>query len=333
MWKVKNIYHTEDLSNYVFLVTGGAGFIGSHLVQYLIDNGAKEVRVLDNFSTGYLENIKHLMDHKNFTLIEGSITDPEVCVKACEGVDFLSHQAALGSVPRSIKNPLATHLANATGFLNVITAAKDAGVKQMVYASSSSVYGDNDDLPKVEANTGNPLSPYATTKKSNENYAKVFRTVYEFKAVGLRYFNIFGPNQSPDGPYAAVIPLYMNALLSNKPGTIYGDGLQSRDFTFVENAVQANIKAMFVTDPEVYGEVYNIACGDKTSVLDLHEIIKKAAGSDAEPSFQPPRKGDIKDSLASIENAKKHLGYNPLVGIKEGLEITLEWFKNSQYRS
>lgn len=330
-WKITRKYHHNNLENSSFLITGGAGFIGSNLVQYLLDFGAGKVRVLDNFSNGYQENIKVFLNDPRFELIEGDICDSKTCEAACVGIDYLSHQAALGSVPRSINNPLATHEANATGFLNVITAAKNAGVKQMVYASSSSVYGDNTDLPKLEENTGNPLSPYATSKKSNELYSKVFKTVYDFNSIGLRYFNIFGPNQSPSGPYAAVIPLYMDALLANKSGNIFGDGEQSRDFTFVENAVQANIKAMLTEHEEVYGKVCNIACGEKTSVNTLYSVLKDAAGSDAEANYCPPRTGDIRDSLASIERAIKYLDYQPQVDIKEGLEITLEWFKKEHF--
>ena len=332
-WKITQKYHSKDLSKLSFLITGGAGFIGSNLVQYLLDNGAGKVRILDNFSNGYHKNIAQYSNDSRFELIEGSITDSQTCELACEGIDYISHQAALGSVPRSINNPLATHEANATGFLNVITAAKNAGVKQMAYASSSSVYGDNTELPKLEDKTGNPLSPYATSKKSNELYAGVFKKVYNFNTVGLRYFNIFGPNQSPEGPYAAVIPLYMNALLANKSGKIFGDGEQSRDFTFVENAVQANVKAMFTEHEAVYGKVCNIACGEKTSVKGLYEVLKNAAGANAEPEFCPPRTGDIRDSLASIERAQKYLDYRPEVDIKEGLEITLAWFKSNHFNA
>jgi len=330
-WKIEAKYHEEELSNYSFLITGGAGFIGCNIVQYLMDNGAEKVRVLDDFSNGYRENINAYLGDERFDLLEGSITDVDTCIKACEGIDYISHQAALGSVPRSIKNPLATHEANATGFLNMITAAKNAGVKQMVYASSSSVYGSNVDLPKLEGNTGDPLSPYATSKKTNELYAKVFKNVYDFNSVGLRYFNIFGPKQSPNGPYAAVIPLYMDALLANKSGKIFGDGEQSRDFTFVENAVQANIKGMFTKSEGVYGEVCNIACGEKTSVIQLYDVLKSAANATADAEFCPPRTGDIRDSLASISRAKQHLGYDPSVNIKDGLEITLAWFKKNQF--
>ena len=325
-WKITEKYHNIDLSNLSFLITGGAGFIGSNIVQYLMDNGAKKVRVLDDLSNGYMENIEKYLNDSRFEFIEGSILDEELCTKVCEGIDYVSHQAALGSVPRSINKPLPTHAANATGFLNMITAAKDAGVKNFVYASSSSVYGDSVALPKIEEGTGNPLSPYAVSKKINELYGGVFKTVYNFNSIGLRYFNIFGPNQSPNGPYAAVIPLYMNALLKNESAKIFGDGLQSRDFTFVENAVQANIKAMLCSNEEAFGKAVNIAFGSATSVIELYNHIKDAAGATAEPEMCEPRLGDIRDSLADISKAQKYFNYDPKVDIATGLKITLNWF-------
>ena len=330
-WKITRKYHTKDISNYTFLITGGAGFIGSNLAQYLMDNGAKKVIILDDLSNGYLKNIDNYKNDPRLVFVEGDITNVDTCNKVVQGVDYISHQAALGSVPRSLKTPLVTHEANASGYLNMLTAAKDAGVKSFIYASSSSVYGDNIDLPKAEDNTGNPLSPYAVSKKTNELYAKVFKEVFGFNTIGLRYFNIFGPNQSPNGPYAAVIPLYMNALLQNTSGKIFGDGEQSRDFTFVENAVQANVKAMLCENEHAFGEVYNIACGYKTSVLELYDVLKNAAKSDKEPEMCPPRTGDIRDSLADISKAKNNFGYNPQVDIKEGMEITLKWFKKEFY--
>ena len=330
-WKITAKYHDKNLSNFSFLVTGGAGFIGSNLVQYLLDNDAKLVRVLDDMSNGYEKNLAPFISDSRLDFIEGDITNKKTCLEAVKGIDFVSHQAALGSVPRSLKTPLLTHEANSTGFLNMITASKDADVKTFVFASSSSVYGDNIEMPKYEHKTGNPLSPYAVSKKTNELYAKTFNTAYGMQTIGLRYFNIFGPNQSPNGPYAAVIPLYMNALLQNKAGKFFGDGGQSRDFTFVENAVQANIKAMLCENKEAFGEAYNIACGYKTSVKELYEVLKNAAESDKEAEICPPRTGDIRDSLANIDKARNNFGYNPEIGIKDGLEITLDWFKNEFY--
>lgn len=330
-WKITTKYHSKDLSNLSFLITGGAGFIGSNLAQYLMDFGAKKVRVLDNLSNGYLKNLESYSDDDRLEFIEGDITEEATCVKAVQGIDYISHQAALGSVPRSLKTPLLTHDANATGFLNMLTAAKEANVKAFVYASSSSVYGDNTQMPKMEDRTGNPLSPYAVSKKTNELYAKVFNEAFGTRTVGLRYFNIFGPQQSPNGPYAAVIPLYMNALLQNTAGKIFGDGKQSRDFTFVENAVQANVKAMLCENEAAFGEAYNIAFGYKTSVLELYDVLKNAAKSDKSPEMCPPRVGDIRDSLADISKAQQNFGYDPQIDIKEGLEITLNWFKKEFY--
>jgi UDP-N-acetylglucosamine 4-epimerase len=332
-WKITSKYHEKEISNFSFLITGGAGFIGSNIVKYLLDNGAKFVRVLDDMSNGYLKNLDPFRDDSRLEFIEGDITNEDTCIKVVKGIDFVSHQAALGSVPRSLKTPLLTHDANSTGFLNMLTASKNAGVKTFIYASSSSVYGDNTEMPKYEQKTGNPLSPYAVSKKTNELYAKTFNSAYGMHTIGLRYFNIFGPNQSPNGPYAAVIPLYMNALLQNKSGKFFGDGEQSRDFTFVENAVQANIKAMLCQNSHAFGESYNIACGYKTSVKELYSVLKNAAKSDKEAEIHPPRIGDIRDSLANIEKAKINFGYDPKIGIKDGLEITLNWFKNEFYSS
>ena len=330
-WKITKKYHSTDISKKSFLITGGAGFIGSNLAQYLLDFGAKKVRILDDLSNGYLKNLEPYKNDSRLEFIEGDITNKKTCDDAVIGMDHISHQAALGSVPRSLKTPLLTHQANATGFLNMLTAAKDAGIKSFIFASSSSVYGDHKGLPKYEDKTGNPLSPYAVSKKTNELYAKVFHEAFGFNTIGLRYFNIFGPNQSPNGPYAAVIPLYMNALLRNEAGKIFGDGEQSRDFTFVENAVQANVKAMLCENPDAFGETYNIACGYKSSVIELYNILKDAAKSDKSPEMCPPRVGDIRDSLANIEKAQKNFNYQPEVDIKEGLEITLEWFKSEFY--
>lgn len=318
-------FHNHDISNDTFLVTGGAGFIGSNLVQYLLKYNAGKVIVLDNLSNGYKKNLKPFENHANFLFIEGDITDYELCKEIIADVDYISHQAALGSVPRSIENPIATHTANATGFLNVITAAKDAGVKRVVYASSSSVFGDSKELPKVESRIGKQLSPYAVSKRTKELYAEVFADIYGLDVVGLRYFNIFGPNQSPNGPYAAAIPLFMDAVLKNESPYVNGDGEQSRDFTFVENAVQANIKAMFTTK-EVKGKVMNVACGDRTTINELFFQIRDIVGNSVKPVYREERPGDVRDSLADISLAKELIDYNPGVNLKEGLKLTIDWF-------
>lgn len=322
-----NIFHQKDISNLSFLITGGAGFIGSHITAYLLSNGAKKVRVLDNLATGYKKNIEPFLNHPSFEFIEGDIRDTAVCHEACKGIDYVTHQAALGSVPRSIKDPQATHAVNATGFLNMLVAARDAGVKRFVYASSSSVYGDHPKLPKVESETGRPLSPYAVSKKTNELYASVFSETYKMEIIGLRYFNVFGPNQSPEGPYAAVIPLFMQSALTGKSPFIDGDGEQTRDFTYVENAVQANIRAFFSSHQDATGKVYNVAVGERVSVLELFNIIASITGSSVRPQHRDTRPGDIRDSLADISLAKKLLGYDPQVKIREGLTNTLTWFK------
>lgn len=326
-----NNYHTKDLSKYHFLITGGAGFIGSNIVNYLVKHNAGKIRIADNLSNGYKYNIEEFLHLPNVEFHQVDLTDLEVCKKMVEGIDFVSHQAALGSVPRSIENPIATHNANVNAFMNLLVASKEAGVKRLVYASSSSVYGDNKTLPKVEDEIGNALSPYAVSKRVDELYAEVFYKIYNLPNIGLRYFNIYGPNQSPDGAYAAAIPLFMKALLRNQSPTIFGDGLQTRDFTFVENAVQANIKAMLCEDTKAYGQIFNIACGERTSILDMFNILKKYAGASVEPTFKQERKGDVRDSLADITKAKNILGYEPKVFFDEGLRITLEWFKNSCY--
>ncbi len=322
-----NPFHKEDLSRYSFLVTGGAGFIGSHIVEYLIKYNAKLVRVLDNFSTGFKINLQPFINLGNFELIEGDIRDFKTCFESCKGVDYILHQAALGSVPRSIKDPISSNEANVTGFLNIIKASQENNVKRFIYASSSSVYGDSPHLPKKEDNIGNPLSPYAVSKRVDELYAEVFALNYKMSVVGLRYFNIFGPRQSPSGPYAAAIPLFINALLKNESPYINGDGEQSRDFTFVENAVQANIKALFA-DIESSNNIFNIACGERTTINDLFNIIKEAAEAfKINPIYREAREGDVLHSLADISKADKFLAYKPQVDIKKGLEITLKWFK------
>jgi UDP-N-acetylglucosamine 4-epimerase len=324
----KNIvFHENDLSQYTFLVTGGAGFIGSHIVEYLLTHNAKKIRILDDLSNGFHQNISEFLKDQRVEFIEGDIKNFETCLEACRGIDYVSHQAALGSVPRSIKFPRDTNAANVDGFLNMITAAKESGVKRLVYASSSSVYGDSTNLPKVEQITGNLLSPYAVSKYVNELYAGVFNRVYGVEIMGLRYFNIFGPRQNPKGPYAAAIPLFMEALLSNESPKIYGDGEQTRDFTFVQNAVQANIKALFTTKKEALGKVFNIAVGDRVSVNQMFEIVKQATNATVQPEHFPERLGDIRDSLADISLAENLLDYQPKVKFQEGIVNTLAWFK------
>ena len=320
-------YHTEDLQHTSFLVTGGAGFIGSNLVAYLLKYQAKRVRVLDNLSNGYYANIKEFESYPNFEFMEGDIRDLETCHQAVEGMDYVSHQAALGSVPRSINDPITSNAVNVGGFLNMLVAVKEStSVKKMVYAASSSTYGDSRSLPKVEEIIGNPLSPYAVTKYVNELYADVFAKTYGTATIGLRYFNVFGPKQSPNGAYAAVIPLFMQALKDGVPPTINGDGEQTRDFTYVENAVQANVRACFASE-EADNEVYNVAYGERISLNILWESLQAAADSDLTPHYGPPRVGDVRDSLANIEKAKALLNYTPLFDVRKGLQLTWQTFK------
>lgn len=318
-------YHNLDISASSFLVTGGAGFIGSHIVEYLLKKGACRVRVLDNYSTGSSENLIQFKSIPAFEMVEGDIRDLDTCKNAINGVEYVLHQAALGSVPRSINDPIKTNEVNVTGFLNVLVAARDCGVKRMIYAASSSTYGDNPDLPKIEENIGNPLSPYACSKYINELYASVFSRTYGFHTFGLRYFNVFGPRQNPNGPYAAVIPLFIKAALENQPASINGDGETGRDFTFVENVVQANIKALFA--PIKKHEVVNVACGAMTSLNDLWKMISQNLGVNIEAIHAPQRMGDIKHSLASIEKASRLFGYEPSIAMKDGLKETIKWGK------
>ena len=319
-------YHTTDLSKHSFLITGGAGFIGSNLVAYLLGNNAKKVRVLDNLATGFRKNLDAFQDNPSFEFLEGDIRDLETCKKAMDGIDYVSHQAALGSVPRSINDPLTSNEVNVTGFLNMLVAQKECeSVKRLVYAASSSTYGDSKNLPKVEHTIGKPLSPYAVTKLVNELYADVFHKTYGTETVGLRYFNVFGPNQSPTGAYAAVIPLFMQALKDKKSPTINGDGEQTRDFTFVQNAVQANVRAFFAKE-EAVNEVFNVAYGERISLNTLWENLKSISGIDITATYGPPRKGDVRDSLANIDKARKLLEYNPLFSVKQGLQLTWEQF-------
>jgi len=312
------------------LVTGGTGFIGSNLVEELLKNTEISlVRVLDNLATGSLKNIASFITDKRFQFIEGDIRNYNTCLHTCDGIDFISHQAALGSVPRSINDPLTTNDVNITGTLNIFTAAKEKAVKRVVYAASSSTYGDHPGLPKVEDKIGNPLSPYAVTKYVNELYAKVYADLYDMEIIGLRYFNVFGPRQNPQGPYAAVIPLFVKAIIENKPPVINGDGEHSRDFTYVANAVQANIKAMFTKNIHAVNQVYNIAYGRQTSLNELFNNLKNIAASSLTPIHGPDRKGDVKHSLADISKAKKLIQYNPEISVEAGLQKTFEWYKKN----
>lgn len=321
------VFHTQDISGKSFLVTGGAGFIGSHIVAYLLNHGAGKVRVLDNLATGFAANVDLFRSYGQYEFINGDIRDFAVCKVACEGIDHVTHQAALGSVPRSVKDPVTSNEVNINGFVNVITAAKDAGVKTFVYASSSSVYGDEPNLPKREEVIGNLLSPYAVTKRTNELYAAVFHKLYGMKVLGLRYFNVFGPRQDPDGPYAAVIPLFVKGIKNETPVYINGDGEQTRDFTFVENAVQANIKGMLAEREEAFGETYNVAVGDNFSVNFLYNAIGELLGKTQPPLYREARSGDIRNSLADISKAQRLLGYDPTYTFPDGLKVTVEYFK------
>lgn len=313
------------------LVTGGAGFIGSNLVEGLLnDPRVGKVRVIDNLSTGYLDNLKDFNGNPNFEFVEGDIRDYQTCLEVCEGMDFITHQAALGSVPRSINDPITTNAVNITGSLNIFSAAKEKGVKRVIFAASSSTYGDSQTLPKVEDVIGKPLSPYAVTKYVVELYADVFAKTYaDFEYIGLRYFNIFGPKQSPNGAYAAVIPLFAEALIKGNSPTINGDGSVSRDFTYVENAVQANILAIFAENNEAINQIYNVACGDRTTLNELYFILQKAANSDLMPIYGATRVGDIPHSLADINKIKNKLNYQEKVRVKEGLMKTFEWCRTN----
>ena len=312
------------------LITGGAGFIGSNLTEALLhDERVSLVRVFDNLATGSLDNLKEFSSIKKFEFLEGDIRNYAACLAACANIDLISHQAALGSVPRSINDPLTTNEVNITGTLHIFTAAKESKVKRIVYAASSSTYGDHPDLPKVEDKIGNPLSPYAVTKYVNELYAKVYANVYGMELIGLRYFNVFGPKQNPNGPYAAVIPLFAKAVLNNQSPIINGDGSISRDFTFVANAVQANILSLFTENKNALNQVYNIAFGQKTSLLQLVELLNKIAGTNLQAVHKPNRQGDISHSLADISKAKSLLNYAPQFSVEQGLQQTMEWYKNN----
>lgn len=311
----------------VFLVTGGAGFIGSNLCEAILKMGYK-VKCLDDFSTGKEENIRDFVDNKDFQLIRGDIRNFETCMKACEGVDYVLHQAAWGSVPRSIEMPLIYEEVNIRGTLNMMDAARLNNVKRFVYASSSSVYGDHPVLPKVEGQEGNILSPYALTKKVNEEYANLYYRLYGLETVGMRYFNVFGRRQDPHGYYAAVIPKFVKALLNNEAPIINGDGTQSRDFTYIENVIEANIKACYA-DSRVAGQAFNVAYGGRVSLIELYDDLCELLKSDIKPIFGKDRLGDIKHSNASIEKAKKLMNYIPDYSYSEGIRLSVEWYKEN----
>lgn len=318
-------FDLKKLHDRNFLITGGAGFIGSHIADYLLNNGASQVTVLDNLSTGSQSNILHLKENHRFQFVNGDINDLSVLEELCSRVDFVVHQAALGSVPRSIREPLATHHSNATGFLSVLEACRKTNVKRLVFASSSSVYGDSEELPKKEDRIGFPKSPYAITKLMDEYYAGLYAKMHQLEVIGLRYFNIFGPRQNPNGPYAAAIPLFILSALKGESPIVFGDGEQSRDFTFVMNAVQANVCAM-LSESDTTGEVYNIACGREYTLNQVIEIISENLDVRLEPVYRETRVGDIKHSLASIDKARR-IGFEPDVELREGLDQTIAWYK------
>ncbi len=311
----------------VFLVTGGAGFIGSNICEAILKMGYK-VRCLDDFSTGKRENIEAFLSNPNFTLIEGDIRDYETCEKACEGVDYVSNQAAWGSVPRSLEMPLIYEEINIKGTLNMLEAARQKGVKRFVYASSSSVYGDEPNLPKKEGREGNLVSPYALTKNVCELYAKLYTEIYGLETVGFRYFNVFGRRQDPYGFYAAVIPKFVRMLMNDEAPTINGDGKQSRDFTYIENVIEANLKAM-LAPKEAAGQAYNIAYGDQIYLIDLYNELCRLLGKDIKPIYGPNRAGDIKHSKADISKARELLGYDPDWSFERGFKDAVEWYKEN----
>ena len=317
--------HLQFSKDSFFLVTGGAGFIGSNLCEAVLNMGYR-VRCLDDFSTGKQANVDIFLDNPNYEFIKGDVKDLDTCMKACEGVDYVLHEAAWGSVPRSIEMPLFYCQNNILGTLNMMEAARQNKVKTFVFASSSSIYGDGEHLPKQEGFEGNLLSPYAVTKRATEEWAKQYVRHYGLKAIGLRYFNVFGRRQDPNGTYAAVLPKFIKMLLNDERPTINGDGRQSRDFTYIENVVEANLKACLAPD-EAAGEVFNVASGDREYLIDIYYDLSKALGKDIEPIFGPDRPGDIKHSNADISKAKRLLGYDPEYDFAKGLNEAIEWYK------
>jgi len=320
-----------NLKNKTILVTGGAGFIGSNLCERLLEIGSK-VKCLDNFSTGNQINISSFLDHNDFTLIEGDIRKIEDCLKATKDVDYVLHQAALGSVPRSIKDPITSNEVNITGFLNMLVAARDNGVKRFVFAASSSTYGDSESMPKVEDIIGKPLSPYAITKYVNELYADIFSTTYGFETIGLRYFNVFGRKQDPNGAYAAVIPKFVSQLMNGESPVINGEGNYSRDFTYIDNVIQANLLSLVTTNEKAINTVYNVAYGDRNTLNDLLRYLKEYLSefdtkiANIDVIYGPNRPGDIPHSHASIDKAKKLLNYNPQYTLQKGLKEAVKWY-------
>ncbi|WP_282163168.1 SDR family oxidoreductase [Ulvibacterium marinum] len=326
-----NIKHLNLDSSLKILVTGGAGFIGSNLCEALLENG-NSVKCLDNFATGKRTNIEPLLKSPNFQLLEGDIRNLEDCERACERVDFVLHQAALGSVPRSINDPITSNAVNVSGFLNMLVAARNAKAKRFIYAASSSTYGDSKSMPKVEEVIGKPLSPYAITKYVNELYANVFAKTYDIETIGLRYFNVFGRKQDPNGAYAAVIPKFVMQLMKHESPVINGDGSFSRDFTYIDNVIQMNVLAMTATQPEALNTVYNVAYGERTELNELVQLLKEslynydAQIAEIETVYGPQRAGDVPHSLASIDKAKELLGYNPQYNIRKGLQEAVAWY-------
>lgn len=312
------------------MVTGGAGFIGSHIVHRLVVEGVKRLVILDNLSNGFIKNIESLLNLPQVTFVEGDIRNLNVCLDAAKGVDLICHQAALGSVPRSLADPVTTNEVNIGGFLNMILAAKQNDVNRFVYAASSSTYGDSTQLPKREDLIGKPMSPYAVTKYVNELYAHVFGLNFGMKHIGLRYFNVFGPGQDPKGAYAAVIPLFIQAVLDNESPLINGDGEQTRDFTYIDNVVEANMHALFSTNEAALNTVYNIAYGQQTSINQLVSAILNQEKKEIKPVYRGSRSGDVRNSLADISKARTLLGYNPQVDFEQGIARTYSWFKNNQ---
>lgn len=320
----KNLKFPE---NSLFLVTGGAGFIGSNLCEAILDLGCK-VRCLDDLSTGRQENVDMFLQNPDYEFIKGDIKDFDTCMKACKGADYVLNQAAWGSVPRSIEMPVFYCKNNIEGTLNMMEASRQNGVKKFVYASSSSVYGDEPNLPKTEGREGNLLSPYALTKMCDEEWGKLYKKLYGLDTYGMRYFNVFGRRQDPDGAYAAVIPKFLKQLLNGEIPTINGDGRQSRDFTYIDNVIEANLKACLAPS-DVAGEAFNIAYGGREYLIDIYYGLTKALGVDAQPNFAPERKGDIKHSNADISKAKKLLGYDPDYSFQDGIKLAIEWYKEN----